>query len=42
MVNALITLYTNRRRSSATGANASSDEIDGVHLEPDLDGKCIL
>lgn len=39
MVNALIAYYTNRRRNSATGANASSDEVDGVHGEPDLDGE---
>lgn len=39
MVNALIAYHTNRRRNSAAAANASSDEIDGVHGEQDLDGK---
>ena len=39
MVNALIAYYTNRRRNSAAAANASSDEIDGIHGEQDLDGE---
>lgn len=42
MVNALIAYYTNRRRNSAAAANASSDEIDGIHGEQDLDGELII
>jgi len=44
MANALITYYTNRRRSlAANGNTASSDEIDGaVHGEQDLDGMVLF
>lgn len=42
MVNALMAYYTNRRRNSAAATNASSDEIDGIHGEQDLDGESSL
>lgn len=37
MVNALMNCHTNRRRSSASAANTSNDEVDGG--EPEFDSK---
>ena len=42
MINALMTFYMNRRRSTASIAGNSSnsnDETDGVLAEQDLDGR---
>lgn len=36
MVNALMNHFTSRRRSSAQ--SGSSDEVDGIHGDQDLDG----